>query len=151
MRASLLVGILSATLGGAVAIASSQPQTAPESGSMAPMTTAPDAADVFFATDSYDMDGAAKDALAKLAKWAHCHVKQAIIVEGHADVRGTHGYNADLANNRARAVRDALIAQGVRASQVVIEVHGETKADKDTPSYDRRVTARLANEGELGG
>lgn len=48
-----------------------------------------------------------------------------VIVEGHTDERGTREYNLALGDQRARAVRQFLIAEGVRASQVDVVSYGE--------------------------
>jgi outer membrane protein OmpA-like peptidoglycan-associated protein len=53
-------------------------------------------------------------------------------VTGHADTVGAHGYNLALSRDRARAVRAALMARGVPASQIVVRAKGETAPAIDT-------------------
>ena len=50
----------------------------------------------------------------------------AIILEGHADERGTREYNLALGERRAEAVRDFLLAQGVTVTMEVIS-YGEER------------------------
>lgn len=92
-------------------------------------------------------DAAAQDKLKAIAKFAKCHCKSSIILQGHADPRGTAAYNADLSLRRAVAVRDQLIGMGVRPSQLVIESFGKTQAKGNPLSADRRVTAKIEATG----
>jgi peptidoglycan-associated lipoprotein len=50
-----------------------------------------------------------------------------VIVEGHADERGTPEYNIALGERRANAVAQYLQALGVSASQISIVSYGEEK------------------------
>jgi len=44
---------------------------------------------------------------------------------GHADSRGTASYNKILAERRAEAVRDYLIAQGISSARLTVSSEGE--------------------------
>ena len=48
-----------------------------------------------------------------------------IMVEGHADSRGTNEYNLALAENRADAVRDYLVSLGLPNDRVTVVSKGE--------------------------
>ncbi len=74
--------------------------------------------DVFFAFDKYDLTDAAKAVLDENARWLTAHPEIRIMVEGHADERGTNEYNLALGERRAHAVRDYLIAQGIDPSRI---------------------------------
>jgi peptidoglycan-associated lipoprotein len=50
-----------------------------------------------------------------------------VVVEGHCDERGTTEYNLALGQRRASAVFDALIAEGVAASQLSTISYGEER------------------------
>jgi peptidoglycan-associated lipoprotein len=50
-----------------------------------------------------------------------------IIVEGHADERGTEEYNLALGERRARSVRDYLVRLGVSSSKLTVTSKGETE------------------------
>ena len=50
-----------------------------------------------------------------------------VTIEGHADERGTNEYNLALGQRRAEAVRKALIAAGVPASQLSTVSFGEER------------------------
>jgi peptidoglycan-associated lipoprotein len=98
--------------------------------------------DVLFDTSSADLSTAAGSELATLARWAKCNAKGAIILEGHADDRGSQAYNMKLSAERAAAVRDKLIAMGVPSDRIVVAVFGKNGPRRSTLAEDRRVTAR---------
>ena len=98
--------------------------------------------DLFFATDSAVLDEAASSDLKALADWARCDTKNAIILEGHADPRGTKNHNLELSGERAAVVRERLIDMGVPSNRIVVTIYGELGERRDSFSSDRRVTAR---------
>ena len=56
-----------------------------------------------------------------MKRWASTKV----LVEGHADSRGTNEYNLALAERRAAAVRDYLVSLGIGAERVTVVSKGE--------------------------
>ena len=48
-----------------------------------------------------------------------------VMVEGHADTRGTAEYNLALGERRAAAVRDYLVSLGVAADRITIVSKGK--------------------------
>ena len=50
-----------------------------------------------------------------------------IVLEGHADERGTPEYNLALGERRAIAVRQFLMAKGASSSQIKVVSFGEEK------------------------
>ena len=48
-------------------------------------------------------------------------------LEGHADERGSREYNIGLGESRAQAVRQALMLQGVSATQITTVSYGEER------------------------
>jgi peptidoglycan-associated lipoprotein len=61
------------------------------------------------------------------ARWLVAHPSTLVLIEGHADERGTNEYNLALGENRARATRDGLIARGVAASRITLVSYGEER------------------------
>ncbi len=55
--------------------------------------------------------------------------KQAVVVEGHCDERGSNEYNLALGQRRAEAVRQALVAAGVPADQLKTISYGEERPE----------------------
>src|SRR6266550_3136556 len=74
--------------------------------------------DVHFAYDSYDLDGAARDALTRNLDWLRQNSRAKIELEGHCDSRGTIEYNLALGAKRSKAVKDYLVGQGIPAELV---------------------------------
>jgi len=50
---------------------------------------------------------------------------QTVTIEGHCDERGSREYNIALGERRANAVRQLLLAQGARSSQITTISYGE--------------------------
>ncbi len=70
---------------------------------------------IHFAFDSTQLDGAARDALAETARCIAQKKIPAVVIEGHADDRGTEAYNIALGQRRAEGVRGYLEKLGVVA------------------------------------
>lgn len=83
---------------------------------------------VHFATDQATLDAPARAALDEVAAWLRDHpdATPEVVLEGHADERGSHAYNRGLSLDRARAVRRYLADKGVRTADVVLVPRGET-------------------------
>ena len=84
----------------------------------------------------------ANDALADVAKGV-ADGKRAV-VSGYTDASGDPAKNAELAKDRAKAVRAALQADGVDAARVGLRKPESTTAD-GKPEEARRVEIRLVN------
>ena len=50
-----------------------------------------------------------------------------LVIEGHADERGTNEYNMNLGDQRANAAREYLLSLGVPASRIRIVSYGEER------------------------
>ena len=101
--------------------------------------------DVHFDTDSAVLKSDADADIAAAVDWAKCNPKAALIIEGHADPRGTQDHNLILSAARAAWVRQKLVEQGVRSDRIVITVFGKNGPRRDTYAQDRRVTVRPAD------
>ncbi|MCH5336260.1 MAG: OmpA family protein [Campylobacter sp.] len=71
------------------------------------------------------------------------------VVEGNCDEWGTDEYNQALGLKRARAVKEALVAQGVNSDRISIKSYGETnpvctEKTKACDAQNRRAEFRLA-------
>lgn len=69
----------------------------------------------------------AREDLAKHAKYLVANPEAHVVLEGHADERGTREYNMALGERRAKAVSRYLTIQGVAASQIEVVSFGEEK------------------------
>lgn len=62
--------------------------------------------------------------LGRVAAWANDNFDGLVIIDGHADARGPDKGNVRLSLQRARLVRDHLIAVGVDPSQIIVTAFG---------------------------
>jgi len=100
-------------------------------------------ADAFFA---YDSDALTNDVLVTLqrdATWLRKWTSVRIMIEGHADERGTNEYNLALGERRATAVRKYLTGLGIPDSRIDVVSKGEeapfcTTHDEDCWYQNRR-------------
>ncbi|NVB85542.1 MAG: OmpA family protein [Kofleriaceae bacterium] len=99
--------------------------------------------DTFFKTNSAKLSESATTDLTALADWAKCDTRNAIILEGSADPRGTQLHNMRLSGERAAAVRQKLIDLGVPSQRIVVQVFGKNRREGSF-AHQRRVTARAA-------
>ncbi|RBO82856.1 peptidoglycan-associated lipoprotein Pal [Marinomonas aquiplantarum] len=101
----------------------------------------------YFDFDKSIVRPAAREALAKHAEFLVANPDARIVLEGHADERGTREYNMALGERRAKAVSRYLTIQGVAASQIETVSFGEEVPvafghDADAWQLNRRVEVR---------
>src|SRR5512146_2645835 len=83
--------------------------------------------DVFFDYDKYDIRPDQQSTLQSDAAWLTQHPNVKLTIEGHCDERGSTEYNLALGDNRANAVKNALVADGVAADRVRTISYGKEK------------------------
>lgn len=81
--------------------------------------------DVLFDTGKYTLRSPAREALAKLSGIVSAYPGLKLQVEGHTDSVGTPEFNQKLSEDRAGAVREYLVQQGVDAASVTSAGLGE--------------------------
>jgi peptidoglycan-associated lipoprotein len=82
---------------------------------------------VFFETDSTELTVQARATLDKQAQWLARYGNYPIVVEGHADERGTREYNLALSARRGQVVRDYLAARGVAPNRMRTISYGKER------------------------
>ena len=100
---------------------------------------------VYFAFDSYAVEGEYKQLLDAHAAYLTATPAMSVLVEGHADERGTPEYNIALGKRRAAAVQSYLAAKG--ANNVTTLSYGEEKPavlGHDEAAYSKNRRAVLA-------
>jgi len=93
--------------------------------------------------DSAQIGNEARPVLQKNADWIKRWGSTKVMVEGHADSRGTAEYNLALGERRASAVRDYLVNLGVPADRIQIVSKGKeapvcTEENESCWSQNRR-------------
>jgi peptidoglycan-associated lipoprotein len=87
----------------------------------------PELEDIHFAFDKYDLRPGDARILEENARWLKANPSHLVLIEGHADERGTNAYNIALGDRRSRTARDYLVAQGVRAGRITTISYGEER------------------------
>src|SRR6056300_1893577 len=82
---------------------------------------------VYFGFDSSELVGEAQATLDRQAAFLNVNPTMVVIIEGHADERGTREYNLALGDRRAVAVRDYLLAKGLNAARVRTVSYGKER------------------------
>jgi peptidoglycan-associated lipoprotein len=83
--------------------------------------------DVFFDYDKYDIRPDQQAALQADAQFLSQHPTMHFTIEGHCDERGSTEYNLALGDNRANAVKNALVQAGVSADRIRTISYGKEK------------------------
>ena len=82
---------------------------------------------VFFATNESVLTTAARETLRKQAAWLRKNSKITIVLEGHADERGTREYNLALGERRANAAKDYLMTYGISSDRISVLSYGKER------------------------
>ncbi len=109
---------------------------------------------VFFDTDRSELYWRSENALKAQARFLEANPDLTVVIEGHADERGTDEYNLALGERRANAAREYLIAQGLDPFRIEVVSFGEerpveTCSDESCWSQNRRSVAVI--KGAEGG
>jgi outer membrane protein OmpA-like peptidoglycan-associated protein len=107
--------------------------------------------DVLFKTGSFELLPGARERLAKVSGIVLAYPSLHLQVEGHTDSVGSDEYNQNLSEQRADAVRDYLVQQGIAADSIEAHGFGKTQpiASNDTPEgrqQNRRVELVLSGD-----
>jgi outer membrane protein OmpA-like peptidoglycan-associated protein len=113
--------------------------------------------DVLFKSGSYELMPGARERLAKVSGIVLAYSGLRLAVEGHTDSIGGDEYNRKLSEQRADAVRDYLVQQGIGADAITASGFGKSEpvAANDTPEgrqQNRRVELVVSGTaiGNLG-
>ena len=82
---------------------------------------------VFFATNESILTTRSRETLRKQATWLRENSGINVVLEGHADERGTREYNLALGERRANAAKDYLMTYGVSASRISVISYGKER------------------------
>jgi peptidoglycan-associated lipoprotein len=83
--------------------------------------------DIYFEFDSYMIEPDQERKLGANADWLLSNPGYLVLIEGHADERGTNEYNVVLGEQRARATLDYLMAHGVSPDRITTLSYGEER------------------------
>lgn len=83
--------------------------------------------DVYFDYDSAEIRSDMQSVISTNAAGLNTKANLRVRIEGHADERGSTEYNLSLADERANAVKNALVSAGVNAGRVTTISYGKEK------------------------
>jgi len=106
-------------------------------------TAKTDLRDIRFEFDSYEIRVDDAQVLDQNADLMKANPGWKVLIEGHADQRGTPDYNLALSERRARASLNYLVSRGVRATRISVVSYGKERpmckeASEDCWSQNRR-------------
>jgi peptidoglycan-associated lipoprotein len=106
-------------------------------------TAKTDLRDIRFEFDSYEIRSEDAQVLDQNADLMKANPGWLLLIEGHADQRGTADYNLALSDRRARASMNYLVSRGVRANRISVMSYGKERpvcreATEDCWSQNRR-------------
>ena len=82
---------------------------------------------VFFATNESVLTTKSRDTLRKQAAWLRKNSDINVVLEGHADERGTREYNLALGERRANAAKDYLMTYGISENRISVMSYGKER------------------------
>ncbi|MEK7371578.1 MAG: peptidoglycan-associated lipoprotein Pal, partial [candidate division NC10 bacterium] len=100
----------------------------------------PNLKDIHFDFDKYDIRPGDATILDANGAWLKQAASNLVLIEGHADERGTNEYNLALGERRAKATMNYLVSQGIQASRMTIISYGEERpacTDKNEPCWSK--------------
>ncbi len=103
---------------------------------------------IFFETDKYDLKPESKVELDKLLAFLKQNPRMKIEISGHTDNVGNEKYNLTLSENRAKAVFDYLIANGIAKIRLAYKGYGwsvpiETNDTENGRANNRRTEFKV--------
>ena len=93
---------------------------------------------ILFDTDSYSLKGSVKDELQQMAGVFQKYPDTNLVVVGHTDNTGSDSYNQRLSEQRAYAVKDYLVSNGVGGTRLEARGLGESRPIATNESTDGR-------------
>ena len=150
---AVVAGVVALVIAGVIALAASTvmsaapaaPAAATDAAASAPVVAneagmAPER--LYFEVGSPALPADATELLARVAEAARASAGATVLISGFHDASGDAAQNAELAKNRALAVRHALEANGVAPDRLVMSKPAFTTGGGD-PKEARRVELRV--------
>ena len=126
--------------GGPPAVAATPPAAPVKPPAPAEFRAVADLKDIHFDFDTYNIRPGDAKILEEDAKWMKSNPRHLILIEGHADERGTNEYNLALGERRAKSAMNSLVSMGIQASRITIISYGEerqTCAEKNEECWQK--------------
>ena len=111
-------------------------------------------ADILFRTASAELDDVSAQKLLDLGTVLSAYPDLTIEIDGYTDPRGKSDSNDELSQQRASAVRAALIVGGASPDRIQVAAHGEklstaVKDDLEAYAWERRVSLSVLPKSSM--
>lgn len=100
---------------------------------------------VYFDTEKYNINTVSQTTLNKLISVFKEYPDTNILVVGHTDSQGSAAYNMTLSKNRAYAVTNNLVENGISQGRLTTNWFGETQPIHDNATAEGRAKNRRVN------
>lgn len=97
---------------------------------------------VYFDTEKYSINAASQKSLNALVGIFKEYPDSYILIEGHTDSSGADAYNLTLSKNRAQAVTNYLVNNGIDAGRLQTKWYGESQPKYDNTTVEGRAKNR---------
>ena len=106
----------------------------------------------YFEFDSISVPPEATRIVEAHAEYLENNPNMALVLEGHADERGTREYNLALGERRANSVKDYLVAAGVNPERIKTISYGKERpvalgSNEDAWLQNRRGVTKVSGAG----
>ena len=98
--------------------------------------------DIKYGFESYQLSVESKTMLSEFAAYLKANPRMKVAIHGHTDNVGAPGLNLKLSQDRAKAVYDILVKEGIASSRMSSKGFGETKPLKSNSSAENRAANR---------
>mgnify|MGYP002641149121 FL=1 len=107
---------------------------------------------VFFDFDKSNLKPESRTAIERWAAWLKTYPQNRIVIEGHADERGTREYNLALGERRANAAMEYLVSLGISPNRVRTISYGKERpavlgSNENAWAQNRRAVVTLRSAG----
>ena len=105
---------------------------------------------IYFEYDSHTLNSRALSTLVDQSRWLESKSKSCVVIEGHADERGTREYNLALGERRANVVKKELVKLGIESTRISTKSFGKEQpevngSNEESWAMNRRAVTTLTN------
>ena len=106
---------------------------------------------IFFDFNKATLKKESKKAILSAVSLMEQYSDLVISIHGHTDSKGNDDYNYKLSLNRAKAVKDAIVASGINSNRITSKGFGETKAIASNETEEGRAKNRRVELHKVSG
>lgn len=97
---------------------------------------------IYFDTEKYNINADSRESLDRLVNIFKEYPGSNVLIEGHTDSSGSDAYNLTLSKNRAQAVTNYLVQNGIARNRLDTKWYGESQPKYDNSTVEGRAKNR---------